>query len=176
MKRCSRWVLLLLVTAGGGLWPVAGTLAANEKDACALLQQADVEAAFTPRKFDSGKPGHAVKSSKTMASVSSCTYTSRGDKVKDMVTVTLLVRRAPSDETGTTPEAARAGAVKLDGAPVDVAGLGKGAYMVNLGSSIQLNVFRGKREWLIFGGRAKMLDNNAVLANLTRVAKATVDR
>lgn len=141
-----------------------------------MLQKADVEAAFAPRKFDSGQPGYAVKSSPTRAAVTSCTYTSRGATVKEMVTVTLGVRRAPSDATGTTPEAAKAGAVQLKATPVAVAGLGDGAYTVNLGSSIQLNVFRGKREWLVFGGRARTLDNDAVLAALTKIAKATVAR
>jgi hypothetical protein len=176
MNRISLWVLLGVVTAGVGLGSVSGAWAADDRDACAMLQKADVEAAFAPRKFDSGKPGFAMKASKSRAAVSSCTYTSRGAKIKDMVTVTLNLRRAPSDETGTTPEAAKAGAVKLNGSPVDVAGLGNGAYMVDLGSSIQLNVFRGKREWLIFGCRAKTLDNNAVLTGLTKIAKATAAR
>jgi len=180
MSRYSRWVLLGVVTAGVGLWPVAGALAAEGRDACAMLQKADVEAAFAPRKFDSGKPGYAVKGSSTRAAVSSCTYTSRGATVKDMVTVTLVVRRAPSDASGTTPGAARAGAVKLKVTPVDVAGLGNGAYWVNLGSSafpvIELNVFRGKREWLVFSSGARTLDKNVVLAGLTKIAKATVAR
>lgn len=176
MNRIGRWLMLGVITAGVGLGSVAGAWATDDRDACAMLQKADVEAAFAPRKFDSGKPGFAVKASKSRAAVSSCTYTSRGAKVKDMVTVTLNVRRAPSDETGITPDAARAGAAKLSGTPVDVAGLGNGAYMVDLGSGIQLNVFRGKREWLIFGSMAKTLDNNAVLAGLAKIAKATAAR
>ena len=64
MSRYSRWVLLGAVTAGVGLWPVAGVLAAEGGDACAMLQKADVEVAFAPRKFDSGKPGYAVKGSR----------------------------------------------------------------------------------------------------------------
>jgi len=165
-----------VITAGIGLWPAADVFAAEDRDACTMLQKADVEAAFSPRKFDSGKPGLTIKGSKSMAAVSSCTYTSRGATVKEMVTVTLNVRRAPNDATGTSPEAAKAGAVQLNAKPVAVTGLGEGAYMANLGSSIQLNVFRGKREWLIFGGRAKMLDNAAVLAGITKIAKATVAR
>ena len=176
MNRYSRWVLLGMVTAGIGLWPITGALAAEDNDACAMLQKADVEAAFAPRKFDSGKPGFSMKSTKTRAAVSSCTYTSRGTTVKDMVTVTLGLRRAPSDATGITPEAAKVGAVKLKATPVDVAGLGEGAYWVSLGSGVELNVFRGKREWLIFGSRAKRLDNDAVLAGLTKIAKATLAR
>jgi len=180
MNLYSRWLLLGVVTAGAGLWPVAGAWAAKDRDACAMLQKADVEAAFFPRKFDSGKPGYAVKSSETRAAVSSCTYTSRGATLKDMVTVTLGLRHAPSDATATTPEAAKAGAVKLKATPVDVEGLGSGAYWVNLGSSafpmIQLNVFRGKREWLIFSSGARTLDKNAVLAGLTQIAKAAAVR
>jgi hypothetical protein len=165
-----------MVTAGIGLWPITGALAAEDRDACAMLQKADVEVAFAPRKFDSGKPGFAMKASKTRAAVSSCTYTSKGATVKDMVTVGLNLRRATRDATGITPEAAKAGAVQLKAIPVDVAGLGEGAYWVNLGSSVELNVFRGKREWLIFGSRAKRLDNDAVLAGLTKIAKATLAR
>lgn len=176
MNRISRWVLLGVVTASIGLGSVSGAWAADDRDACAMLQKADVEAAFAPRKFDSGKAGFAMKASKSRAAVSSCTYTSRGAKIKDMVTVNLSVRRAPSDETGMTPEAAKVGAAKLSGTPVDVAGLGNGAYMVDLGSGIQLNVFRGKREWLIFGSMAKTLDNNAILTALSKIAKATIAR
>jgi len=176
MNRYNRWVLLGVVTAGIGLWPVTGAWADEDKDACAMLRQADVEAAFAPRKFDSGKPGFAMKAGKTWAAVSSCTYTSKGATVKDRVTVDLNLRRAPNDATGTTPEAAKVGAVQLKATPVDVAGLGDGAYWVNIGGSVQLNVFRGKRVWLIFGGRAKQLDNEAVLEQLTKVAKATLAR
>ena len=176
MNRGNRWFLVGILAAGIGLWPVAGAFAADDRDACAMLHKVDVEAAFAPRKFDSGKPGFAMKTSKSRAAVSNCTYTSKGATVKEMVTVTLGVRRAPSDATGTTPEAAKAGAVQLKSTPVDVAGLGEGAYMVSLGSSIQLNVFRGKREWLIFGSRARSLDNQAVLTGLTKIAKATITR
>lgn len=145
-----------------------------------MLQKADVEAAFTPRQFDSGRPGVAIKSSKSNAAVSNCTYTSKGATAKDRVTVSLMVRRAPSDETGTTPEAAKAGAVQLKATPVDAPALGKGAYWVSVGSStlpsIQLNVFRGKREWLIFSSSARTLDRDVVLAGLTRIAKTTAAR
>lgn len=180
MNRYSRWVLSGLVTAGIGLWPVTAALAAEGKDACAMLHKADVEAAFSPWKFDSGKPGYVVKGSKMRAAVSSCTYTSRGASVKDMVTVTLAVRRAPSGSSGITPEAAKAVAVQLKAKPVDVAGLGKAAYWVTIGSIaypvFELNVFRGKREWLVFSGVARTLDKSAVLAGLTKIAKATTAR
>lgn len=160
--------------------PAAAAYAADNRDACAILEKADVEAAFSPLKFDSGKPGIIVKSANTIADVSRCTYISSGTTAKDMVTVSLLARRAPTDETGTTPEAARAGAIKLKAKPVEVAGLGKGAYWVNLGSKslpmIQLNVFRGKREWLIFSSGAKSMDTKSLLDRLTKTAKAASAR
>lgn len=180
MGRYSQWILLGVVTAGVGLWPVACTWAAVDRDACAVLQKADVEAAFAPRKFDSGYPGYAVKGSKTRAAVSSCTYTSRGATLKDMVTVTLVLRRAPSAAAAMTPEAAKAGAVQLKEKPVDMPGLGTGAYWVTIGSIafpvFELNVFRGKREWLVFSSGARTMDKSAVLAGLTKIAQATIAR
>ena len=176
MYRNNRRLMFALAAAGVVLWPVSGAWASDDVNACAMLQQGDVEAAFAPRKFDSGKLGVSLKATQTRAAVSSCTYTSKGATINDMVTVTLNVRHATSDAIGTTAEAAKAGAVHLNAAPVDVAGLGDGAYMINYGSNIQLNVFRGKREWLVFGSRAKKLDDKAILAGLTRIAKATLAR
>lgn len=176
MNEYSRWILWGGVTAALGLWPVAGTWAADDRDACAMLHKVDVEAAFAPRAFDAGTPGFALKGSKSMAAVSNCTYNSRGATTKDMLTVTLGVRRAQNDATGVTPETAKAGAVQLKATPMDVAGLGDSAYWIRLGGGVQLNVFKGKREWLTFGARSKALDDPAILAALTKVAKATTAR
>jgi len=95
MNRGNRWFLVGILAAGIGLWPVAGAFAADDRDACAMLHKVDVEAAFAPRKFDSGKPGFAMKASKSRAAVSNCTYTSKDATVKEMVTLTLVcgVRR-----------------------------------------------------------------------------------
>ncbi len=176
MKRYRPWLLLGIVTSSIGIWPAANVWAADDSYACAMLHKADVQAAFAPREFDAGKPGLTLKSTSTRAAVSSCTYTSRGAQVRDTVTVTLNVRRAPSDETGITSDAAKAGAIQLKASPIAVDGLGKTAYWVNMGSSIQLNVFQDKRVWLVFGSRAKMLDDAVVLEKLTQLAKATLAR
>ena len=176
MNRFNKWMVAGWILACIGLISVAGAEATEGTDACAMLHKEDVEAAFIPRKFDSGQPGDAVKSAPERASVSSCTFTSRGSTAKEMVTVTLGLRVASSDSTGTPPAAAWAGAIQLNAKPVAVEGLGEGAYMVNLGDTIQLNVFRGKREWLIFGSRAKMLDSKTVLARLTKIAEKTLAR
>lgn len=178
MSRYRRWALSGVLTAGVVLSPVAGAWAVVGRDACTMLQKADVEAAFFPRKFDSGKPGYAVKGSETRAAVSSCTYTSRGATINDMVTVNLAVRRAPNSALAITPEAVRASAVQRKARPVDVAGLGKGAYWVTIGSIaypvFELNVFRGKREWLVFSSGARTLDKSVILAGLMKIAKATI--
>jgi hypothetical protein len=79
-----------------------------------------------------------------------------------------------------TPAAAREGAVQLKTTPVAVEGLGEGAYWINMGGAsspfIQLNVFRGKREWLIFGASGRKLDVPATVASLTRLAKGSPAR
>ena len=180
MKRYKKWVMTGALVVAGALWN-ATAAAQDDWDACKMLRQADVETAFAPRKFDTGTLGkNVVKSSPKLAAVSRCTYTSAGVTPKDRITVSLLARRAPSDTTGVTPEAAKAGALQLKAVPVDVAGMGNGAYTVNMGSSafpvIELNVFRGKRDWLVFGCGAAKLDQNGAIAGLKKVAQATVNR
>lgn len=172
---------MCLVTLGATSWPAARAAAAGGWDACALVKQADVEAAFAPRKFGVGELGkdRPVASAKA-AEVSHCNFTSPGASMKDRVTVSLLARRAPSDETGVTPAAARAGTTQLKVTPVEVAGLGEGAYWVNMGSasrpSIQLNVFRGKREWLILSASGRPVEPAAAVDQLKRLALATFAR
>jgi len=183
----SSWRLTwsALLSLGVGLWPVTEALGAPAPDACAVLQKADVEAAFAPRVFGSGKLGPVVvkvteKNASWLAAVTDCTVTSTEASAKDRLSVTLQLRRAPSDATGVTPEQARAGSIQLKATPVDVPGLGAGAYWVDLGSSsrpvIQLNVFRGKRDWLIFSASGKKPSAAATLAGLTSVAKAAAAR
>ena len=154
---------------------------ARTLDACALLLKADVDAAFAPRTFTlepASQPDFAGTGK--LASVSNCTFASRGASVRDMLTVSLLARRAPSDATGVTITTAKAGAAQLKATPVDVPGLGDAAYWVNLGSAnrpiIQLNVFKGSRVWLVFSASAAGLDVNAAVEHLTRIAEATLGR
>lgn len=150
-------------------------------DACALMLKADVDAAFAPRVFGNGEQGlRNVAGTDRLATVSGCTFTSPGASVKEMMTISIVARRAPNDETGITVASAKAGAVKLNTTPVDVPGLGDAAYWINLGSStrpiIELNVFRGKRLWLIFSATASKLGTDTALAGLTKVAEATLGR
>ncbi len=155
--------------------------AAGPLNACALMLKGDVDAAFAPRVFGEGEKGVGdVAGSATLAAVSRCSFISRGASVKEMMTVSVLARRAPDDQTGMTVAMAKDGAVQLKATPIDVPGLGDAAYWVNLGSStrpiIQLNVLKGKRLWLIFGATASPLDTDAALTGLTQVARATLGR
>jgi hypothetical protein len=181
MNQCARWVLMGMIMSGAWLAMAASAIGAEQWNACEMLRQTDVEAAFAPRKFDAGTLGKsAVKDSPKLASVSRCTYTSAGANPKDRITVSLLARRAPSDTSGITPEAAKAGARQLKVTPVDVPDLGNGAYTVNMGSSafpvVELNVFRGKRDWLIFSCGSAKLDQQVAIAGLKKVAQASTSR
>ena len=177
MIRYGMAVVMLVASAS----IAASEATSGPLDACALMLKADVDAAFAPRVFGAGEPGRGnFAGTAKLASVSSCSFTSRGASLREMLTVNILARRAPSDQTGMTLAIAKAGALQLHATPVDVPGLGDAAYWVNLGSArrpiIQLNVLKGKRLWLIFSASAATLGTDAALASLTRVAKVTLAR
>jgi len=171
----------MMILVGAGTGPAAGVLAAPGWDACAMMRPADLDAAFAPRKFEAGTPGQQqVAGTSTLAAVSTCTFVSRGATAKEKLTISLLARRAPSEATAVTPAAARAGALQLKASPTDVAGLGEGAYWVNLGSAsfpvVELNLFRGKREWLILGTSGRRLDVKSTVEGLTKAARSLAVR
>ena len=118
---------LLLGFLGIGWFFLGNAHAADGMDPCKMMQKTDVEAAFAPRKFDDGSLVQTMKGSAKLAAVSECIYTSKGTSIKETLSVSLLVRRAPTDATGMSPAQARAGAVTLKATPVDVSGLGEGA-------------------------------------------------
>lgn len=154
---------------------------AEPLDACALLTKADADAAFAPRLFENGEKGRGdIAGTDRLAAVSSCTFTSRGATAKETMTVGILVRRAPSDDTGVTVAGAKEGAMRLKTTPIDVPGLGDAAYWVNLGSStrpvIELNVFKGRRLWLIFSATGSKLDPEGAVADLAKLAEAALGR
>lgn len=177
MPKCRSWFSTGMLAAA--LICAADIGAAEGPDACKLMQKADVEAAFAPRKFDGGTLSQPVKGSAKLPTVSDCIYTSQGASIREILSVSVSVRRAPTDATGMTPAQARLGAAAFKATVTDVSGLGDGAYWVNLGTakspSLQLNVFRGKREWRLFAAAGRM-DVDTGLANLTKIAKATMER
>ena len=154
---------------------------ARTLDACALLLKVDVDAAFAPRTFTlEPKVQPDIASTGKLAAVSTCTFVSRGATIREMMTVGLLARRAPSDASGVTVATAKSGAVQLRATPVDVPGLGDAAYWVNLGSAnrpdIQLNVFKGEQLWLIFSASAAGLNADTAVEHLTTLAEAALAR
>lgn len=154
---------------------------AGALDACALVQKAEVDAAFAPRVFGNGEKGATdMAGTDRLAAVSTCTFTSTGPSARELMTVNILVRRAPSDAMGVSLATAKEGAVKLNATPVDVSGLGDSAYWINLGSSalpnIQLNVFKGQRVWFIFSATTWRLETDTALSGLTKVAEASLGR
>jgi hypothetical protein len=154
---------------------------AQPLDGCTVVMKADVEAAFAPRHFEDGEKGRGNSAgTDRLAAVSACTFTSRGATASERMTIGIVLRRAPSDDAGITVAGAKEGAVKLNTTPVDVLGLGHSAYWVNLGSSkhpvIELNVFKGRRLWLIYSAAGSQLESEDVVAELTTLAETTLER
>jgi hypothetical protein len=158
-------------------WQPAGS---TTLDSCALLQKSDVQAAFSPRTFESGTPGPVQPGTAKLAAVASCTYTSPAPSPRDIVSVTLLTRRSPDGVKGVSMEAMKAGVVQLKGTPVDVPGLGDGAFWANLGTdshpSYLLNVMVGTRYWLTFSTAGVKTEPQRAIQTLTGLAKRVLPR
>ena len=91
---------------------------AGALDACALVQKAEVDAAFAPRVFGNGEKGASdMAGTDRLAAVSTCTFTSTGPSARELMTVSIFVRRAPSDAMGVSLATAKEGAVKLNAPP-----------------------------------------------------------
>ena len=150
------------------------TAAWSAPDACGLVTTGDVNAAFAPRVFviDNSGPVAAKQSSK-FAQISNCTFVSKGATVKDMLTVSVSLRIASSDEYGVTPKVMKEGMVKLGGAPVDVAGLGDSAYWYKLGGR-SLVVLKGKRILLTFNEMAPKRSDADAITDLRKIAGAAL--
>lgn len=181
MKQKHLQISTILVIICFGCCAPNAAVAADQWNACAMLEKTEIELAFAPLKFDVGTLAkQVVKSSAKLADVSSCTFTSTGTTAKEKVTVSLLARRAPDDTSGVTSSAAKIGAAQLKATTADLPALGEGAYWVNLGSAafpmFQINVFKGKREWLVFGVSGRTLNQSSALMALTQVAKATTKK
>lgn len=177
MKQSRQPQLLRLVCLCLGLWGSVAAHAGDDWDACTMLKKNNIETAFAPRLFDSGQlEKNPYKATAKMATVSTCTYVSAGATPKERMSVSLKAWRAPSDADGMTSEKAKIGAVTIKATPVDVAGLGDGAYWIDMGSNkmplVQLNVFKGKRNWLIYTASGRQLDQTTALTGLIKLAKA----
>lgn len=166
-------------TAAGGS---GGSSPAGSWDACAMLLKSDVEAAVPGRLFADGMHGAGESpGSASLAAVSICGYTARGATAADTVTINLLARRAPNEATAPTLDSAKSGAMQIGATMItDVSGLGGAAFwdLAPTGGSrvsLQLNVFKGKLVWLIFGVSG-LADTQTSLAAATKVAQASLPR
>ena len=91
--------------------------------------------------------------------------------------MTLLTRRSPDGVKGVSMEA---GVVQLKGTPVDVPGLGDGAFWANLGTdshpSYLPNVMVGTRYWLTFSTAGVKTEPQRAIQTLTGLAKTVLPR
>ena len=110
----SKYILSLLLAFLGAGWILLGDVhAADSLDSCKMMLKTNVESAFAPRKFDEGSLFQTITGSAKQAAVSECIYTSKGASIKEMLSVSLLARRAPTDALGMSPAQARASALTL---------------------------------------------------------------
>ncbi len=154
--------------------------AAFTLDSCALMKQADVQAVFSPRTFDQGTAGPPQPGTAKLAAVATCTYTAQSSNPRDTLSVMLMTRRSPDGVKNVTIEAMKAGVVQLKGTPVDVPGLGDGAYWASMGTeafpSYQLNVRVGERYWLALSTGGFKGDPQRTIQALTSLAKTVLPR
>lgn len=176
-----RGVLKVFATvAAGALGSLPGIALAQPLDPCALMRKADLEAVF-PRSFEAGIAGPPQAGTAKKAAVASCTYTSPAPQPRDMVSVSFVVRRSPEGMKGISLETAKAGAVQVKATPVDVPGLGDGAYWINLNTeaapNYQLNVMAGGgRYWLIFSTFGLRMEPAKAIPMLSTLARNTLPR
>jgi hypothetical protein len=154
-------------------------------DACALVTPDDLAAIFTGRSFavDNSSPvPRKTPARPGMNAITSCTFVSSGTGVKDMISVSVILTIAPSDEAQQSVERMKAGVASLGVAarPVDITGLGDSAYWVNLGSdrrsAVAVNVQRNPRYWLSVSESSSGQEEAVTVSRLTEVAKAVLGR
>jgi hypothetical protein len=163
----------------------AETTAAATPDACDLVTPDELAAIFTGRSFaiDNTSPApRNTPASPGRNAITSCTFVSPGASVKDMITVSVILTTAPSDKAQQTIDRMKAGVASLGMAatPVDIAGLGDGAYWVNLGSDrrsgVAVNVQRNPRYWLSVSESSSGQEEATTVSRLTEIARQALGR
>jgi hypothetical protein len=153
---------------------------ADTRDACELITTAELATVFAPRTFAVDTSGPVPRNRVGKAnqnSTTSCTFSSAHTSVRDLVTVTVMVVTSPSDAAQRTVDQMKKGVMSLglNAKPVDVTGLGDGAYWVNLGSTrrsaFALNVKNGARRWLTVGESSSGERDEDTVARLTKLAE-----
>jgi len=153
-------------------------------DACTLITTSDLATVFAPRAFvvdTSGPPRNRPGKAK-QAAVTTCTFVSAGASLRDLMSVTVMVRTTPEGAPHPTIERMKKGAASLGlGAkPIDVAGLGDGAYWINLGSAqrsgVAINVDHGNVHWLTVSESSSGVSVDETAARLTKLAGIALGR
>lgn len=166
--------------AAGAVTALAGLAQAQPMDPCALMRKADLETVLS-RNFEAGIAGPVQAGTAKRAAVASCTYTSPAPQPRDLLSVSFMVRRSPEGMKGISLETAKAGAAQFKATPVDVPGLGDGAYWINLNTetspNYQLNVMAGGgRYWLIVSTFGMRLEPAKAIPMLSTLARTAVSR
>jgi hypothetical protein len=151
----------------------------DTRDACELVTTTELATVYAPRTFAVDTTGPVSRNRVGKAnenSMTTCTFSSASASVRDLVTVTVMVVTSPSDAAQRTVDQMKTGVMSLglNAKPVDVAGLGDGAYWVNLGSTqrsaFALNVKDGARRWLTIGESSSGQRDEETLSRLTKLA------
>ena len=154
-------------------------------DACVLITAEDLATVFAPRAFtvDTSGPTPRNRPGKAkQAAVTTCTFVSAGATLRDLMSITVMVRTTPEGTPHPTVDEMKKGAISLGlGAkPVDVSGLGDGAYWVNLGSAqrsaVAVNVDHGARHWLTVSESSSGANVDETAAQLTKLAAIALGR
>lgn len=157
----------------------AAAAADTALDACRLLTPEALSGVFAGRSFvvdttspaPRNRPGGAGRNA-----ITSCTFVSEGTSPQDMMAVTLTVTTAPNDQAQPSVEKMKAGLAQLaqKAEPVDIPGLGDGAYWVNLGarrSAVTVNVRRNPRIWIALSESSNGQDVTQTVDRLTSLAR-----
>lgn len=148
-------------------------------DACGLVTPEALGALFEGRSFviDHTSPSPRNRAGAPgQNTITSCTFVSAAPEVRDILAITILVTIAPSDGAHQSVAAMKAGAQSLGlSPPVDIPGLGDGAYWVNAGtaqrSAIAINVQHNPRIWLTVSESSVGQDTALTVDRLTAVAR-----
>ncbi len=161
------------------------SLTAEAPDACTLVTTDELAAIFPTRSFTldnmppekRNKPGGPRRNA-----VSSCTFISNGASIPDMMTVSVVLITAYSDEAQPSIEKMQSGLSTL-GLKIShktIEGLGDGAYWYNIGgnrrSGVVVNVMRNPRYWLAISESSSGQEEAATVSRLTEVTRHALGR
>lgn len=163
----------------------AGVVDFQDLDACNLVSSEELAGIFSGRSFavdDSNPAPRSRKGGPDENSFTSCTFITADLSPSEMMAVTVLVTIAPGDDRQQSIQAMKSGVtgLGLGAMPVDVPGLGDGAYWANLGSdrrsAVAVNVKHDPRIWLTVSESSSGQEVGLTVERLTGVAQRVLER